>query len=397
MRILLLTFYYKPDLCAGSFRMQSYTEALKTLVDHEAEIDVVTTMPNRYHSYNEKVKTTKYEKDGIFGIYRTELPIHMSGFIDQAKSFIVYFFSALKLVKNKEYDIVFASSSRLFTAFLGAVISRKKKIPLYLDIRDLFTDTMKSLLSKKISFFILPFLNIVERFTFNKASKINIVSGGFLEHIQAIVPRKEISVFMNGIDEDFYNIKYTSNPNESDKKIILYAGNIGLGQGLETIVPEALKKLDDKYEFWIVGDGGTKKRLKELTSDSSNIKLIPPVGREELIQYYCKADFLFLHLNDVDAFKKVLPSKIFEYASTTKPIIAGVKGFAAEFIRNNIENSIVFNPGDSDDLINKLDQYQYHYSQNSDFLDEFNRRNIMTQMGQDMLSIQNPGKVTHNG
>ena len=47
---------------------------------------------------------------------------------------------------------------------------------------------------------------------------------------------------------------------------------------------------------------------------------------------YDKASILFLHLNDYEAFYKVLPSKIFEYATTGKPIIAGVNGFAKDVI-----------------------------------------------------------------
>ena len=72
--------------------------------------------------------------------------------------------------------------------------------------------------------------------------------------------------------------------------------------------------------------------------------LLQPVKRDELIEIYQSADVLFLHLNDFDAFKKVLPSKIFEYAATGKPIWAGVAGYAAEFITSKIENSAVFFP-----------------------------------------------------
>ena len=67
-----------------------------------------------------------------------------------------------------------------------------------------------------------------------------------------------------------------------------------------------------------------------------NIKIIPPLKRDSLLQYYNSADVLFLHLADVPAFQKVLPSKLFEYGSFNVPIIAGVKGVAKKFIKNNI-------------------------------------------------------------
>ena len=79
-------------------------------------------------------------------------------------------------------------------------------------------------------------------------------------------------------------------------------------------------------------------------SGCQNVVLLPPVQRDELIAIYQSADVLFLHLNDFDAFKNVLPSKLFEYAATGKPIWAGVASYAAEFITNRIENSAVFPP-----------------------------------------------------
>ena len=49
---------------------------------------------------------------------------------------------------------------------------------------------------------------------------------------------------------------------------------------------------------------------------------------------------LFIHLNAYPAFEKVLPSKIFEYAATGKPILAGVSGYSADFIRNNLKDKV---------------------------------------------------------
>jgi glycosyltransferase involved in cell wall biosynthesis len=53
-----------------------------------------------------------------------------------------------------------------------------------------------------------------------------------------------------------------------------------------------------------------------------------------------------LHLNDYPAFRKVPPSKLFEYAAVGKPILAGVAGHAAEFIDQEIDNAAVFPPYD---------------------------------------------------
>ena len=115
VRVLVLTFYYKPDLCAGSFRA---TALVNHLARHDVEIDLVTTAPNRYSSY--KPKASKFESNGNVRVHRIPMPAHDSGMIDQIMAFKEYYRNAIKLVSKNNYDIVFATSSRLFTAFLGA-------------------------------------------------------------------------------------------------------------------------------------------------------------------------------------------------------------------------------------------------------------------------------------
>ena len=86
---------------------------------------------------------------------------------------------------------------------------------------------------------------------------------------------------------------------------------------------------------------------KEINSiKAKNVILKDPVSRSELKNIYNTADYLFLHLNDYSAFKKVLPSKIFELATYPKTIIAGVSGYSASFIQKEVIDSYVFNPCD---------------------------------------------------
>ncbi|MNC50569.1 putative glycosyl transferase [compost metagenome] len=53
----------------------------------------------------------------------------------------------------------------------------------------------------------------------------------------------------------------------ADKKIILYSGNIGEKQGLETVIEVAERFAHQPYLFVIVGQGGGKARLQKLAQD----------------------------------------------------------------------------------------------------------------------------------
>jgi len=343
-------------------------------------------MPNRYKTFRRAAESV--EVDGNINIIRLQLPSHKSGFFDQARAFFTYFIKTAGYTKGRDYDVVFATSSRLFTAFLGAVIARKKGARLYLDIRDIFTDTMKSLLSPPISCMVLPIFILVERFTVSKADKVNLVSEGFRGYFENIAPENEFSFFTNGIDEEFVDVSFEKEK-PAEKKIITYAGNIGQGQGLEKIIPPIAKMTENENEFWIIGDGGMRSVLEDNLKKQgvSNVVLYDPVGREDLIRFYRQSDYLFLHLNDCAAFEKVLPSKIFEYAATGKPIIAGVSGFAGKFISENVENAAVFKPCDHEDFLSKFKSLRNEEKKRTEVVKQYSSRAIMRQMAQDVMGI----------
>ena len=150
------------------------------------------------------------------------------------------------------------------------------------------------------------------------------------------------------------------------------------------MIPQVAKELGSAFEFIVIGDGGTKKLLLDEIQNLSisNVVLQKPVNRKELQGIYNNADYLFIHLNDYPAFRKVLPSKIFELATFGKPIIAGVSGFSAEFIKSEVSDSFVFEPCNSmqlvdflksDMLSNKIDRKEFKL--------KYRRSNINNLMG----------------
>lgn len=388
-RIVYLTFYFTPDLCAGSFRNSSLAIELSRQAKFKnVFVDLYTTSPNRYSTF--KTEALEYEELDNLRIHRIKLPSHKSGMIDQVLSFSKFYWEVRKKNSSKKADLVFASSSRLFTAFLGYKIAKKSKAPLFLDIRDIFVDTMSDVLKPSVfKPIIISFLKHIENKTFNYANHINLISEGFKEYFSKF-KNKSFSFFSNGIDNEFLKNDNSLNQiKNGNTKLIVYAGNIGEGQGLDKIVPQAAKKLGNNFTFLIYGDGGAKNKLqKEIDNlKVENVILKDPVSRFELKNIYNTADYLFLHLNDYSAFKKVLPSKIFELATYPKTIIAGVSGYSAGFIKKEVPNSYVFNPCDIRSLVGFLENDKT--SSNFDrerFKTKFSRSTINKQLSANIIN-----------
>lgn len=388
MRILILSFYFHPDLSAGSFRATALARELGRQLGRSGKVEVLTSSPNRYHSF--RAESPAAEVWDNVSIRRIAIPPHRNRMADQARSYSRYAAQVLRSTHGRSYDVVLATSSRLMTAVLGGVVARRTHSPLYLDLRDIFPDTMSDVLKKSPQRLVLPFLRMAEAWVVRSAHRVNLVSPGFLDYFRAIRDDLAYRTFTNGVDEAFLNVRYEVVGAGPDRPtVILYAGNVGQGQGLERIVPEAAARLGDRAEFWIVGDGGRRALLHSRLEEKGlhNVRLLDPVPQQELVELYRQADVLFLHLNRYRAFRKVLPSKIFEYAATGKPILAGVDGYARSFLKEHVDNSAIFDPCDAAGLLDGLRELKLTVRSRNGFVEKYHRKRIIEQMASDILNL----------
>lgn len=392
MKFLLLSFYFPPDISAGSFRATALVDSLRKLAPDGSRVDVITTLPNRYSSF--AAEAPLMEEHGNVRIFRIAVPKHQSGMLDQSMAFYTFFRRAVRLAAVQRYDIVIATSSRLMTAFLGAWIARRKAAKLYLDIRDIFVYMVRDMLPRGIAWAIAPVFSVVEKWTIRRAEKVNLVSAGFSEYFSSRYPHQRFSFFTNGIDDEFLEVAPTSalalgQATEGQPLRVLYAGNVGESQGLHAVVPQLAKSMGSRIQFRIIGDGGRKHVLEDALKalGVTNVELLPPMNREHLLTAYRAADILFLHLNDRDAFTRVLPSKIFEYAASGKPIWAGVSGYAEKFLKTQVSNSAVFHPCDIQGAVRAFDTLRIQDIPRNEFVAEYARTNVTRKLAADIIAV----------
>lgn len=392
MKVLVLSFYFPPDLSAGSFRVTALVDTLAATLPKGSHLDVVTTLPNRYHTFS--VDAPAFEERGPVTIQRIALPPHRSGMIDQSRAFYAFARGTMTRVAGRRFDLVYATSSRLMTAVLGAWIARRTRTKLFLDLRDIFADTMKEVLTGPAGFVVSNASSALERFAIRSASQVNLVSPGFLPYFTSRYPGTRFSCHTNGIDDEFVGSSVTE-PTPSpraagqDTITVVYAGNIGEGQGLHLIVPQLARMLGQKVRFKIIGDGGRRDALADaVRADGlTNVEILPPMDRKTLLHAYVSADVLFLHLNRFEAFQKVLPSKIFEYAALGKPIWAGVSGFAAEFLAAEVSNCAVFPPCDAAAGVHALSILTLEDAPRTQFVHKYGRAAITLRLAADVASL----------
>ena len=223
----------------------------------------------------------------------------------------------LKLAKAIQSEKYILTMPSMFLSFLAPIYLKKENV--FLDVRDLTWEYLSNknfiqIISKKIFSFLFK-----SSVSFFKA--ISVTNESEFEYIKKIY-KKEIFLVTNGIGKTQYEklIKVKKSSNK-DFSTIVYIGNVGLAQNLETLIYVA-KQLP-KNKFIIVGTGIDFERIKKLVNELNlkNVTLTGRVDWEDVYNYYNEADILYAQLTP--EYSIAMPSKLYEYLSTGKYIIYG--------------------------------------------------------------------------
>ena len=126
--------------------------------------------------------------------------------------------------------------------------------------------------------------------------------------------------------------------NVNDKSFdLLFAGNIGPAQSVETII-EAARILRHKkgIKFHIVGDGLSLKKCQKMALDYKldNVIFYGYHAVNEMPKYYKLADACLITMVDNEVVNSTLPAKIQSYMMAGKPIIGAISGEVLDVIES---------------------------------------------------------------
>ena len=187
-------------------------------------------------------------------------------------------------------------------------------------------------------------LAALEKFVYRRARRLLVLTeDGRQNLISKGVPSSRVTVMPQWVDDDLF-ARASSSDRDAVRRalgwdghfVVLFAGNLGIVQGLETVL-EAARHLTAPPPVRIVlmGDGSDRERLVRLaaTMDPEGIvQFIDHQPVERMPDYMAAADVLLVHLKESRLCKFVIPSKTFAYLAAGKPILMAVGGAAAELI-----------------------------------------------------------------
>lgn len=361
-RILFLTDNFPPEVNAPASRT---FEHCKVWASQGADITVLTCAPNFpqgkiYKGYKNKL----YQKEIIDGIKVIRVWSYMvpnKGLIKRTLDYISYSITAFCAGLFIHTDVIIATSPQFFTALAGRALSKYKRKPWIMEVRDLWPESIKTVGAMKNSIF-YRYFKWQEMRCYKSAKKIIVVTDSFKRIlIQYGINPQKIEVIKNGVNKTLFSPLPKDKAllhqlHLEEKTIIGYIGTHGMAHCLDFIIKSA-KKIEENssWHFLFIGDGGKKTELVKLKKhlNCRNVTMLDPVPKEQVARYISILDISLINLKKTPLFTTVIPSKIFENAGMGIPILLGVEGEAKEMI-NQYNAGLCFEPENFDDFYKKL-------------------------------------------
>lgn len=364
MRILIVKQLFNPEPTAKSL------DFAKELIARGHRVEVLTGFPSYplgkiYPGYKQRF----YKREVMEGVPLIRVPIYPSHSASGLKRFLNYFSYALSatfvgLFLIKKPQVCFVYQGAIPAAIPAIVLKKLRRIPFLYDINDLWPETVATsgMLTNK---FALKLINGWCNLNYRNAGFITVCTPGFKKAlILKGVPESKIEVVSNWSRD---KIDAMELPQETKEKYfsnhttnILYAGNLGIVQSLETIL-KAAKRLketgNNKIRFIFLGGGADQENLqsKKTEWDLTNVSFIPRVESSEVSKYLNAADFLLVHLKKDPLFTITIPSKILAYLKSGKPILMGLEGDARDILEK-AQAGYSFEPDNVQDLLAKIEK-----------------------------------------
>ena len=367
MKILLLTQWFDPEPTLKGLVFA------KELQRQGHEVQVLTGFPNYptgkiYPGYKLRFKQTEFI-DGIEVTRVALYPSHDSSVLKRIFNYISFAFMAalIGIFSTKKADVIYAYHPPLTVGVAAIFIKLFRRTPIIYDIQDMWPDTLKAtgMLNNER---LLNIISIICKQVYKYVDHIVVLSPGFKKLlINREVPENKISVIYNWCDEEALESKTILKDEYdqllSDKFNLVFAGNLGKAQSLDTLINVAQNlRHNPRIQLVFVGDGTERylliAKVDELNLD--NVVFIPRVPMSEVGGILKKADVLIVHLKDDKLFEITIPSKTQAYMAIGKPVLMAVKGDASDIIKEAKAGAIA-QPDDAESILEAIN-YLYHSS-----------------------------------
>lgn len=315
-------------------------------------------------------RLTYHERVGNVNVFRTWLwPLPNRKAHERMRNYASFCLSAaLRGMTLPRPDVVIATSPQLLVGLSGWWLSFTRQIPFVFEVRDLWPESLVAVGAGSEDSLLHHALGAIAGFLYKKSNQIAVVTPAFKDHLiqHWQVPSEKIAVVENGVEAELFAPQSPASDQSIRREIgaegkflASYIGTMGNAHGLETLLDAAarLQTLSPNVVFLLVGEGAEKQRIKSQAQSRglANVLFLDQKPREKIPTYISASDACLVLLKKTDVFKTVIPTKMLEFMSCSRPVILGVDGQARHIVEE-ANAGVVIEPESADALARAITQ-----------------------------------------
>jgi glycosyltransferase involved in cell wall biosynthesis len=367
VKLLILTQYFPPEVGAPQNRLFELALRLKAV---GVDVTVLTAMPNYpqmqiYKGY--EGKSYVFEEMNGLKVHRSSIYIpNNKSIVQRLRNYFSFVISSANVGKtklDKHYDFLMCESPPLFLGYSAMRLARLKNAKLIFNVSDLWPESAEKLGVVTNKWMLKLAYNLEEKL-YKRSVLVTGQTQGICKNIQQRFPQVKTYWLPNGVDLSYYNPDtiapsgWRSKYNISEHDfVILYAGIIGIAQGLEVILHAADQLRSElNVKFVLLGSGPEKERLIALKNqmDLTNVLFVDGVSKNEMKFVLKEVNAAVIPLKKLELFLGAIPSKIFENLAMKLPVLLGVDGEAKELFVTQGKCALYVEPENAKELADKV-------------------------------------------
>jgi len=270
--------------------------------------------------------------------------------------------TVLGLMKAGCCDVVLVISPPITLGLTGILLARLRRAAFVYDVRELWPDVPVQMGMIRNGA-LIRILHALEKFVYRRATAISTIARSFEEKLKERgVPASKIYFNPNFVDVENFHPGEKTNPfslehNLAEAFTVMYAGNIGLTQGLEILVEVARAFQDDAgVRFVVVGEGVARGRLEKAVEASKlkNFLLLPYQPAERVQDLYATADVNVVPMRKGFSYTTV-PSKVYTAMAAGRAVLlAGEPDCEAALLLRESDAGISVSPESVSEMVEAI-------------------------------------------
>lgn len=289
-------------------------------------------------------------------------------------SFIQFPVNTIKVMRKLFFrdrpDVIYTSSPDLFTAFVASKYAKKKELPLIVEIRDAWPDSIITYTKYTKKNPVIKILYKLEKLLYQNADALIFTWQGGKEYIKdkkwdiesgGSIDLNKVFYVNNGVDLSAFDNNLSKFPfedkyNTLNKFNVTYAGSIRRVNRVDIIIDAAsILKKETNVFFNIYGEGNYKDELIKKCEDNNlkNVMFYGYVSNEKMASILKASKLNIIAGENHDLYKYgTSMNKLFVYMAAGRPVLSNVKSGYNEITISNC--GIVLDSNSPEELANGI-------------------------------------------